>query len=68
VSTADGSPIDSSRLSTIEVRTTNSPGISPSAWPKLTNRLALMTNGLAVLTNTIQGSQAGQVFITAEPP
>ena len=68
VSTADGSPIDSSRLSTIEVRTTNSPGISPAAWPKLTNRLALMTNGLAVLTNTIQGSQAGQVFITAEPP
>ena len=68
VSTADGTPIDSNRLSGIEVRATNSPGISPTLWPKLTNPLVLTTNGLVLLTNTIQGSQSQQVFITVEPP
>ena len=68
VSTADGTPIDSNRLSNIEVRATNTLGISPSLWPKLTNPLVLTTNGLALLTNTIQAGQSNQVFITAEPP
>jgi outer membrane protein assembly factor BamB len=67
VGTADGTPIDSNRLSKIEVRATDSPGISPSLWPKLTNSLVLTTNGMARLTNTVQGSQSGQVFITVEP-
>ena len=53
VSTADGTPIDSNRLSNVEVRATNSLGASPSLWPKLTNPLVLTTNGLALLTNTI---------------
>jgi outer membrane protein assembly factor BamB len=68
VSTVNGTPIDSNRLPNIEVRATNSPGISPSLWPKLTNLLVLTTNGLARLTNTIKGSQPRQVFITVEPP
>jgi outer membrane protein assembly factor BamB len=68
VSTVDGSPIDSNRLSRIEVRSTNSLGVSPSAWFKLTNPLVLTTNGMARLTNTIQGAQSRQVFITVEPP
>ena len=68
VSTANGTPIDSNRLARIEVRATNSPGIPPSAWPKLTNALVLTTNGLARLTNTIPTGQSRQVFITVEPP
>jgi len=68
VSTVNGTPIDSNRLSRIEVRATNSLEISPSLWPKLTNALVLTTNGLARLTNTIPGGQLPQVFITVEPP
>ena len=68
VGTADGTPIDSNRLSRIEVRATNTLGVSPSVWPKLTNPLVLMTNGLARLTNTIPDGQSRQVFITVEPP
>ena len=68
VSTADGTPIDSNRLSGIEVRATNSPAFPPAAWPKLTNPLVLTTNGMARLTNTIQGSPSRRFFITVEPP
>jgi outer membrane protein assembly factor BamB len=68
VSTVNGTPIDSTRLSSIEVRATNTLGASPALWPKLTNSLVLTTNGLALLTNTIPGGQSNQVFITVEPP
>lgn len=68
VTTADGTPIDASRLSKVQVRATNSVGISPALWPQLTVPLALNTNGVAVLTNFIQNSQSAQVFITVEPP
>lgn len=68
VSTVDGTPIDSNRLSRIEVRATNDLSASPTLWPKLPNPLVLATNGLAILTNAIQPSQTGQVFITVEPP
>jgi outer membrane protein assembly factor BamB len=68
VSTVNGTPIDSNRLSNIEVRAANTLGASPALWPKLTNPLVLTTNGLALLTNTIPGGQSGQVFITVEPP
>ena len=68
VSTVNGTPIDSNRLANIEVRATNTLGASPAVWPKLTNPLVLTTNGLARLTNTIQGGQSRQVFITVEPP
>jgi hypothetical protein len=68
VSTVDGTPIDSNRLSSIEVRATNTLGASPAVWPRLTNPLVLTTNGLALLTNTIPRGQSNQVFITVEPP
>jgi len=68
VSTVNGAPIDSTRLSSIEVRATNTLGASPTLWPKLTNRLVLSTNGLALLTNTIPAGQSNQLFITVEPP
>ncbi len=68
VSTVDGTPIDSNRLSQIEVRASDSPAVSPSTWTKLTNALALTTNGLARLTNTIPSAQSRRSFITAEPP
>jgi hypothetical protein len=68
VTTVNGSAIDSNRLAKIEIRATNSPGISPAAWPKLTNLLVLSTNGQARLTNTIPASQSRQVYITVEPP
>jgi hypothetical protein len=68
VSTADGTPIDSNRLSKIELRATNSPAISPLLWPRLTNPLVLTANGVALLTNTVQTGQSSQVFITVEQP
>jgi outer membrane protein assembly factor BamB len=68
VSTVNGAPIDSNRLSKIEIRATNNLGVSPFFWPKLTNPLVLTTNGLARLTNTIPSGQSRQVYITVEPP
>jgi outer membrane protein assembly factor BamB len=68
VSTVNGTPIDSNRLSKIEVRATDTLAVSASAWPKLTNLLVLTTNGMARLTNTIQGGQSSRSFITVEPP
>jgi hypothetical protein len=68
VGTMDGTPIDSNRLARIEVRATNSPAASPAVWPRLTNPLVLTTNGLALLTNTIPGSQTRQVYRTVESP
>ena len=68
VSTVNGTPIDSNRLTSIEVRATNALGIPLSLWPKLTNSLVLATNGVARMTNTIKAGQSRQVFITVEPP
>jgi hypothetical protein len=68
VSTVNGTPIDSNRLSRIEVRASELPALSPSNWLKLTNPLVLATNGLARLTNTIPGGQSRRAFITVEPP
>jgi hypothetical protein len=68
VSTANGTPIDSNRLSKIEVRATNTPGASASTWPRLTNQLVMATNGLARLTNTINPGESRQFYITVEPP
>jgi outer membrane protein assembly factor BamB len=68
VSTADGTPIDSNRLSKIEVRATNSAAISPLLWPRLTDPLVLTENGVALLTNTVREDQSSQVFITVEQP
>ena len=68
VGTANGTPIDSNRLARIEVHATNLLSAPPAAWPKLTNPLVLTTNGQARLTNTINGSQTRQFYMTVEPP
>jgi hypothetical protein len=66
--TTNGTPIDSNRLTGIEVRATNRLGGSPLSWPKLTNPLVLTTNGLVLLTNWISATQTQLFFITIEPP
>jgi len=68
VSTMNGTPIDSNRLSKIEVRASDLPALSPSNWSKLTNPLVLTTDGLARLTNTIQGSPSRRSYIAVELP
>ena len=68
VSTVDGTPIDSNRLAKIEVHATNSLGVPALLWPKLTNSLTLTTNGVALLTTTLQADQPRQVFIAIEQP
>jgi len=67
VSTANGTPITSNRLSKVEVRATNDIGAPFSTWTKLTNPLVLATNGTARLTNTVTG-QSRRYYITVETP
>ncbi len=68
IRTTNGTPIASNRLANIEVRATNILTASPLTWPRLTNSLALTTNGLLVLTNVITGSQTQLFYITIEHP
>ena len=68
IGTADGSPIDASRLPRIAVHATNLLGAPAASWPTLTNPLVLKTNGRAALTNTISGGQSLQFYRTVEPP
>ncbi len=68
VGTADGTPLDPSRLLRIEVHATNNLAGSPLNWPKLTNALSLGTNGLAGLTNAIGPGQSRQFYGTVESP
>src|SRR5439155_10272589 len=46
IRTIDGTPIDSNRLTSMEVRAANDLVQSPSVWPKLTNNVTL-SNGIA---------------------
>jgi len=66
--TASGIPLDSNRLSKIEVRASDTPATPPSTWTKLTNPLVLTTNGLARLTNTIPSGQFRRSYIAVETP
>ncbi|MBI5387511.1 MAG: PQQ-binding-like beta-propeller repeat protein [Verrucomicrobia bacterium] len=68
VTTTNGAPIDSSRLSRIEVRATNTLGASPATWPRLTNGLVLTTNGLAWMTNLLNVGPSRLFYITVEQP
>jgi outer membrane protein assembly factor BamB len=65
VGTADGTPLDTSRLPGIEVRATDGLAVPFSSWPKLTNVLELTTNGLARLTTTIVPAEGGRRFYRA---
>jgi hypothetical protein len=66
--TASGIPLDSNRVSKIEVRASDTPATPPSTWTKLTNPLVLTTNGLARLTNTIPSGQFRRSYIAVETP
>ena len=68
VSTVNGTPLDSNRLSKIGVRASDNAAVPPSTWTKLTNPLVLTTNGLARLTNTIPSGQSRRSYIADETP
>jgi outer membrane protein assembly factor BamB len=65
VRTVTGSAVAPNRLAGMEVRAGTNLGLSPEAWPKLTNQLVL-TNGMVVVTN-VDGALPHQYFIVAEP-
>jgi len=65
--TADGSRLDSNRLTGIEVRATNSLSSPFSTWPRLTNPWVLQTNGQARMTHVIPG-QTMQFYRAVEQP
>jgi outer membrane protein assembly factor BamB len=68
IGTASGSPIDAARLPGIGVHATNNLSASPASWPRLTNPLALTTNGLVVMTNVINGGRTQSFYMTIEHP
>ncbi|MBN2507331.1 MAG: PQQ-binding-like beta-propeller repeat protein [Verrucomicrobia bacterium] len=68
VGTARGGPIAAERLSRIDVRATNTLGAPPGAWGRVTNSLVLTTNGVAVMTNRIDGGTSRQFYILSEEP
>jgi len=65
VRTSDGSAVNSSRLTGMEVRASTNLAWSPASWPKLTNQLVL-TNGVVVVTN-VDGAVPNRYFIVTEP-
>jgi outer membrane protein assembly factor BamB len=66
VGTADGTPLDSSRLQGIEVRAMNNLTVPFSDWPKLTNALELTPNGLGRLTTTIAPGEVRRFYRAVE--
>jgi outer membrane protein assembly factor BamB len=66
VRTANGTPVNANRLTSMEVRATTNLALSPSQWPTLTNALVL-TNGTVRVDNVDAGAQGRRFFIVAEP-
>jgi hypothetical protein len=65
VRTVTGSPVNSNRLASMEVRAGTNLALSPEAWPKLTNQLVL-SNGVVIVTN-VDGALPNRYFIVTEP-
>ena len=65
IRTVTGTPLDSNRLSVLEVASSTNLALSPAAWPRLTNNLTL-TNGVGRVFN-IDGGLTRRFFITREP-
>ncbi len=63
--TTSGTPVNTNRLTTLEVRATTNLSLAPASWPKLTNAL-VWTNGVVQLTNVDAGS-GQRFFIVSEP-
>jgi hypothetical protein len=68
VGTANGTPIDPTRLSKISVRASSALGTAGTTWSNLTNPLALDANGQARVTITIGPGQTRQFYSTVEQP
>lgn len=65
IRTANGTPINSDRLTDMELRTSTNVSLSPASWPKLNNSL-ILSNGSVTVTN-IDGSPHRQFFLISEP-
>ena len=65
IRSATGTPINSGRLTSMELRASTNASLSPALWPKLNNTL-ILSNGLVTVTN-IDGSPQKQFFIISEP-
>jgi len=65
VRASDGSPLNSNRLTGMEIRVSTALTVSPEAWPELTNAL-LLSNGVAIMTNVDRGLPQ-RYFIVTEP-
>jgi len=68
VAAANGTALDASRVAKIEIRATNNPVADTAIWPRLTNQLVLLTNGLARMTNHIAPGQTSQFYRAVEAP
>jgi outer membrane protein assembly factor BamB len=64
IRTATGTPVDSNRLTGMEVRASTNAVLSPVLWTKLTNSLTL-TNGVVSVTNVV--APPPRFFIVSEP-
>lgn len=65
VRTADGTPLDSNRLATMELLATTNLSLPVTQWNNLTSQL-IFTNGVARVTN-VDGTLLRQFFIISEP-
>jgi hypothetical protein len=65
IRTVTGTPVDSNRLATMELRASTNAALSPGAWPKLTNEL-VFSNGIVRVTNLDAGAPR-RFFIVREP-
>jgi hypothetical protein len=63
--TLDGTPLDASRASAIQLLSAANPTLDLSLWTRLTNPLWL-SNGLLYATNLVRGNSNG-FFILSEP-
>lgn len=65
IRTVTGTPLDSNRLTGMEVRASTDVALMPSLWTALTNKL-LFTNGVVTVTN-VDGAAPQRYFIVTEP-
>lgn len=65
IRTATGTPMDSNRLTGMEVRASTNAGLTPDLWTKLTNSLTL-TDGVVSVTN-VDAPAPRRFFIVSEP-
>ena len=66
IGTADGTPIDPTRLTGISVRATGALRTAATSWSTVTNPLVLDTNGQARVTIPAGGAQPLQFYSTVE--